>query len=138
MKRMLLLAGLGLLWASFAVAQDMSPQSNQAGSSASDRSGTIQGCLSGSGSNYTLAQDQTGTTFKLVGSEDQLKKHVGHEVMITGQMSAGSAPSAPDQGQSDAPAGASGGATSDNTVQVSDVKMLSKHCSSGTEAPRSH
>jgi len=136
MKGLFILAGLGLLCASFAGAQDMSPQSNQAGSSPSDRAGTIQGCLSGADGNYRLAQDQTGTTYKLVGSESQLKKHVGHEVMITGQMSPGSAAAASDQANS--PAGAYGGASGDNTVQVSDVKMVSKHCSSGTEAPQSH
>jgi len=136
MKRMLLLAALGLLCTSFAVAQDMSPQSSQAGSGASDRAGTIQGCLSGSDGNYMLAQDQTGTMYKLVGSENQLKKHVGHEVMITGQMSPGSAASTSDEANS--AASASAGASNDNTVQVSDVKMVSKHCSSGTEAPPSH
>jgi hypothetical protein len=151
MKKMLLLAGLTLLSASFALAQDtpsqspsqsMPSQSDQTGSQTSNNNGTIKGCLSGSDGNYTLAQDETGAMFKLMGADDQLRKHVGHEVMITGQvMSANSGASASDQTPSEASAGGNGEAAAGaggNTVQVSGVKMVSKHCSPGTEAPQSH
>jgi hypothetical protein len=149
MKKLLLLAGVTLLSASFALAQDtpsqsqsMPSQSDQTGSQASNNGGTIKGCLSGSDGNYTLAQDETGASFKLMGADAQLRKHVGHEVMISGQvMSANSGASTSDQTQSEASAGgnseASAGAGG-NAVQVSSVKMVSKHCSSGTEAPQSH
>lgn len=39
----------------------------------------ILGCLNGSDGNYTLTQYSTGTVFKLVGSADMIKEHVGHE-----------------------------------------------------------
>jgi hypothetical protein len=126
MKRVILLASIALLCASFAWAQQTAASSDQSGSSASP-SGTIQGCVSGTDGNYMLSQDETGTMYKLVGSEDKLKSHVGHEVMITGQLT-----SAPDQGQggSSTSANADGG----SVIQVSDVKMIAKQCSRGTNS----
>jgi hypothetical protein len=141
MKKLLVLSSIALLYASLGLAQDSSAQPsaqspNSTPTSSSGTSGTIQGCLSGSEGSYTLTQDSTGTVFKLVGSTDKLtdklKEHVGHEVAITGQMAgdSGSATS-PSSGSSDS------NTSTGSTLQVSDVKMVSKHCASGSDAPQS-
>ena len=93
----------------------------------------MEGCLNGSDGNYVLTQDSTGTVFKLAGNTDMLKEHVGHKVAITGQVvnDSGSAESSGDKtspSQGSAQANASG----TSTFQVSDVKMISKSCSSGS------
>jgi len=136
MKKMFLLLSAGLLSASLAFAQDTSGagQSTTPGTDTSNTAGSVQGCLSGSGGNYLLTQDGTGTTYKLMGNEDQLKKHVGHEVAVTGQMAggAGSSASSSDQGQ-----GQMSGADS-MAIQVSDIKMVSRKCSSAANAPQTH
>lgn len=131
MKKMLVLLSLGVLGASLALAQETSP-TGQSATPTTDppaSASTVQGCLSGSDGSYMLTQDGTGTTYKLVGDEPQLIKHVGHEVAITGELtgSSGSAGSAPDQGQ----AGSSSGTASGTAIQVSAVKMISRKCSSG-------
>ena len=53
---------------------------------------TIQGCLKGDGNTFTLIDD-SGTTYQVEGDSAKLKKHVGHEVQITGSTSASSAAS---------------------------------------------
>lgn len=130
MKKMLLVLSLGLFCASLALAQDSSSAGQSASPSSDMSNPAIQGCLGGSSGSYVLTQDGTGTTFKLVGNEDQLKKHVGHEVAISGQMASdtGSAASASDQGQ---------GSSGSGTIQVSSVKMLSKQCNAAGAAPQS-
>jgi len=132
MRKMLMLLSLGLLGASMALAQDAptadqqaTPGANSSNSSAS--TGTVQGCLSGSEGNYMLTQDGTGTTFKLMGDETQLKKHVGHEVSVTGQSSGDAASTTTsNQGQGDTSAGSA--ADTRTTIQVTNVKMVSKQC----------
>jgi hypothetical protein len=127
MRKMLLLLSLGLLSMSLAVAQDASSagQSTPSPDSSNTSTGPIQGCLSGADGNYTLTQDSTGTSFRLMGYETQLRKHVGHEIAVTGQPAAdtGSA-SASNQGQGDT----STSGTAGTTIQVTNVKMVSKQC----------
>lgn len=128
MKKMLLLLSLGIFCASLALAQDDSTAGQAATPSTNTSAGanTVQGCLSGGDGNYMLTEDGTGTTYKLVGSEPQLKKHMGHEVAVTGQAASdtGSQASATDQGQAQPSTGTSGG----STIQVTNVKMVSKQC----------
>jgi len=138
MKKIMFVLSLGVLCASLAFAQD-TPQSDQSGSASastsSSGSSSIQGCLNGSDGSYTLTQDGGGMTYKLMGSENQLKKHVGHEVAITGQVTpggSGNAASASDSGQSGSGAGSSEG----SMIQVTSVKMVSKHCTSSTDTPQ--
>jgi len=140
MKKMFLLVGLAVLCASLGWAQDTPAQSDPSpGSSASTSSGAIKGCLSGGDGNYMLTQDETGTMYQLVGSDSKLKDHVGHEVLVTGRlMNAASESSTSEQEPSDPSTSKSaGGLAGGNAVQVSDIKMVSKRCSSGTEAPQS-
>lgn len=143
MKKLFLFSAVVLLCASFGWAQDQS-QAPATDNSNSAQVGTVRGCLSGSDGNYMLTQDQSGTMFKLVGTDDQLKSHMGQEVLVTGQLTAGGAG---DQGAASASANANssgatassstGSASGGNMVQVSDVKMVSQTCSSGSSAPPS-
>jgi len=140
MRKMLLLLSLGMLCASLAMAQDTPNSSPTAAPSATTNS--VQGCLSGTDGNFMLVQDNTGMTYKLVGGDSQLKKHVGHEVAVTGQVSngaSGSGASTMDQGQSSADQGQAQPSTamSDSaSIQVTDVKMISKKCSSEGSSPQ--
>ncbi len=137
MKRLLLLAGLVLLGTSLAMAQSMPQQQSDQTGSASAASGTIKGCLSGSNGSYMLTQDETGASFRLVGKDDKLKSHVGHEVMVTGQVMSASSAGTTAEAQGDTAAAASSSGAGGNAMQVSDVKMVSKHCEE-TGAPQSH
>jgi hypothetical protein len=129
---MFMLMTIALVCASVAFAQGQSTQTSDQSSGTGAGDSTIQGCLSGSDGNYMLTVDGTGTMYKLSGKESKLKDHVGHEVAVTGQMSAaeGSAASQQDQGQGTSSTGSS------SVIQVSEVKMISKHCGSGTGAPQ--
>ena len=49
---------------------------------------TVQGCLSGSDGNYSIA-DATGSTFQLIGSDRMLSPYVGRTVQVTGTTSSG-------------------------------------------------
>jgi len=76
-----------------------------------------------------LTEESTGTMIKLIGGDDKLQAHVGHEVLITGQLvngGSGSSGSEEQQGNRSADSDTSRGA---QAIQVSDVSMLSKHCS---------
>jgi hypothetical protein len=130
MKKCLLLAGLALILASFGWAQ----QADQTDSTA--HLGTVRGCLGGSEGNYTLTQDKSGTMFRLVGNDDLLKGHLGYEVLVTGQLSAGEAAASTDeQGAGNTPANNSAASsTSDNTIQVSNITMVSKTCTTGNRS----
>lgn len=139
MRKILVLSSIALLYASLGWAQDSSAQSSTStASSSSANSGAIQGCLNGSDGNYTLTQDSTGTVFKLVGNADVLKEHVGHEVAVTGQMAGdpSSSTSAPDQQASPSSGSADTNTSGTSTLQVSDVKMISRHCGSESNAPQ--
>ena len=115
---------LGLTWA---VAQDStaspSADSGQMSHTSAGGQTTVQGCLSGSNGSYTLS-DKNGTTYQLTGDTAKLSEHVGHEVKITGTASSGT-----DAGNASATSGSAG---SQQTLQVSSVKHVSKTCSSGT------
>lgn len=133
MRNRFLLLCIPMLLACFVLAQDSTPPTSTSNTDSSAAGGTVQGCLSGSDGNYMLTQDGTGAMFKLMGGSDMLKKHVGHEVAISGQMTgAGSAAAEAGQGQTSAPtADSDASSRGGSTIQVSDVKMISKHCNSG-------
>jgi hypothetical protein len=131
MKKFLFATAVILLCGSFGWAQQQSDQSM--GSSSQAQVGTVRGCLGGTDGGYTLTQDQSGTLFRLVGNDDQLKSHMGQEVLVTGQLPhAAPAPSAAGEN------GSSGSSTSGNVIQVSDVRVVSKTCASGNAAPSSY
>lgn len=72
----------------------------------------IKGCLSGSDGNYTVAEDNTGQVFKITTSSADLKPHVGQDVKLTGQK-----------------------ASSDSSVAVTELNMISEHCTAAAAAP---
>jgi hypothetical protein len=82
-----------------------------------------------------LTQDNTGAVVRLTGSDDKLKDHVGHEVQITGQLTSAisSASAGHPSGQSAAgTAGSAERSVGSQTLQVSDVRMISEHCGTAT------
>src|SRR5712672_2776143 len=66
--------------------QTTTTQSTQ---TSTDSANSIEGCLSGSAGNWTLT-DQSGKTWQLAGDTSKLSEHVGHQVRIVGDNSAGS------------------------------------------------
>jgi hypothetical protein len=134
MKKMLYLLSLGIVCSSLALAQDASAAGQTAtpGTDTSAGGKTVQGCLSGGDGNYLLTEDGTGATYKLVGDETQLKKHMGHEVAVTGQSTNDTDSQAPasDQGQAQPSTNSSGG----TSIQVTNVKMISKQCQGSTNS----
>lgn len=72
-----------------------------------------------------MLTDTNGTSYQLTGDTAKLSEHVGHEMKITG--SKGSSTAAPGNGQ---PAGTTG-TSSQQTLQVSSFKHISKTCQSG-------
>ena len=73
----------------------------------------IKGCLGGSDGNYTVAEDNTGQIFNITTSSADLKPHVGQDVKLIGQK-----------------AGAA-----DNSVAVTELNMISEHCTAAVVAP---
>jgi hypothetical protein len=120
-----------LLSVSWAAAQsNASPatptESNEAqtqSGAAVDRAMTVEGCLSGSGGNYTLT-DAKGATYQLTGDASKLSEHVGHEVKVTG--SAKTTPGASETETKSTGAMDKGPAT----LEVRSVKHVAKSCKS--------
>jgi hypothetical protein len=127
MRQIFLLVSVLLLGLTWAIAQDTtaSPPANSGQMSRTSGGGqtTVQGCLSGSNGSYTLS-DKNGNTYQLTGDTAKLSEHVGHEVKVTGTSG-----SSADSSNASATTGNAG---SQQTLQVSSVKHVSKTCSSGT------
>lgn len=141
MRRLTFLSVL-LLGASWAITQDSTsprnPGSSTPSQAAQDQGATsaggettVQGCLSGANGSYTL-NDNSGNTYQLTGDTSKLAEHVGHEIKVTG-ISAASATSAGTSAATPATAEQSAGA-SQQTLQISSVKHISKTCQSGDMA----
>jgi hypothetical protein len=110
MKRAFLLIVVPALLVALGFAQTPAASSN------TDQT-TIKGCLGGSDGNYTVVEDNTGHTFKITTSTVDLKPHLGHDVTLIGHK-AGGASSAP----------------ADNSLAVTEVKMISEHCAAAATA----
>lgn len=78
---------------------------------------TIKGCLGGSDGNYTVVEDNTGHIFKITTSSVDLKPHLNHDVTLIGPKASGT---------NSAPA--------DNSLAVTEVKMISDHCAAPASA----
>jgi hypothetical protein len=124
-----LLFSVLLLGASWAAAQNSPSQTNlrQTTTGSTGSRTTVQGCLSTSKGNYTLTDDN-GNGFQVTGEAGRLRELVGHEVKITGTLSAASA--------------SLGGGSASNTtgqtsssslevIEVSSVRHIAKTCISG-------
>jgi hypothetical protein len=133
MYKTLLLTLVLVLSAAWVAAQSQDPQSAsgspQQGSSqkgnASAGQMSVQGCLQGSGGNFTLMAD-SGTTYQLTGDTAKLSKHVGHQVEITGSTS-GAGASASGSGSGMSQSSSAGGS---QTLTVEKMKHVSATCKS--------
>jgi hypothetical protein len=105
MKRIFLLTVVPALLVAMGFAQTPAASSN------SDQI-NIKGCLGGSDGNYTVAEDNTGKTFKITTSSADLKAYVGQEVKLSGSKAG----------------------TAENSFAVSGVNMISEHCTAAAAA----
>ena len=119
MKQTLLLSLV--LCAAWLMAQQSSTSGNSQSSSTGNET-TIQGCLSGSGGNFTLTDD-SGNAYQLKGDTSTLSKHVGHEVQITGATAESAASSS---GTSSTTGTAT--STAQRTLDVNSMKHVSTSC----------
>ena len=72
----------------------------------------ITGCLGGTDGNYSVAEGNTGKTFKITSSSVDLKAFSGQEVRLSGQNGA-----------------------AENSLAVTEVNMISEHCATSAAAP---
>jgi len=79
----------------------------------------IKGCLGGSDGNYTVAEDNTGQIFKLTTSSVDLKPHLGHDVQLIGHKASGAVSSG----------------AAENNLAVTELNMISEHCTAAAAAP---
>jgi hypothetical protein len=121
-KKTYLLAATMLLSAIWLVAQS-NPQSST--SSGSSDQTTIQGCLSGSGGNFTVT-DSSGNSYKLQGDTSKLSDHVGQEVKISGKDLGSAASSGFPSGSKEPASAAQGG----HSFDVSNIEKVSDSCAS--------
>jgi len=132
MRHILLFVSVLLLGLSWAVAQNTAGQGStssstgQASQTSAGGETTVEGCLSESSGNYTLT-DKNGTAYQLTGDTAKLSEHVGHEIKVTGTSNS-SASSPSSSGTAGAGTSSSG---SQQSLQVSSVKHISKTCQSG-------
>ncbi len=111
--------------------QSMGSQTGTTGSQAGETSGNtmpgqtkIRGCLTETNGNYKLTDEQTGTSYSLIGSQ-QIGEHVGHEVEVQG-VSTSTA-----QNETSSPKdnnGSVGQNASSNPFQVKSIKHISSQC----------
>ena len=73
----------------------------------------VQGCLGGSDGNDTITEDNTGKVFKITTSSTDLKAYVGQDLNLTGSKAG----------------------TSDNSLAVTEMNMISEHCTAPAIAP---
>lgn len=99
-----------------------SSQTSSQSSSSSGNETTIQGCLNGSGGNYTLT-DSSGKTWQLTGDTAKLSDHVGHTVEIKGTTSSSGSESSGATGSS----GSSSSANAQSTINVTSMKHIFEH-----------
>jgi hypothetical protein len=104
MKRAFLLIVVPALLVALGFAQTPAASSN------ADQT-TIKGCLGGSDGNYTVVEDNTGHTFKITTSSVDLKPHLNHDITLIGHKASGT-----------------GSSPADNSLAVTEVKMISEHC----------
>ena len=111
MKNMFLLIVAPVLLITMGFGQAPAPSGN------ADQ-GSIKGCIGGSDGNYTIVEDGTAQTFKIASSTVDLSAHVGHDVEVIGQ-----------KANADTSSG-----TSDNSVVVTGVNMISDQCATTSAA----
>jgi hypothetical protein len=122
MTKILMLASVFLLSTAWLQAQDPHAGSPSSDKPTSAQAQTVRGCLQGSNGSFTLT-DKSGVIYQIQGDASALGEHVGHEVQITGTTASS------DSGQS-RETGSASSTTQQPTIQVQDVKHISKTCES--------
>jgi hypothetical protein len=112
MKRVLLVMVVSAVLVTLGFAQAPAASSNT-------DPANVKGCLGGSDGNYTVAENETGQTFKITTSSVDLKPHLGHDVTLMGHKASG-----------DVSSGAA-----DNTLAVTELGMISEHCAAVSVPP---
>ena len=74
----------------------------------------IKGCLGGSDGHYTVAEDNAGQIFNITTSSADLKPHLGQNVKLIVHKAGGAA---------------------DNSLVVTELNMISEHCTAAAAAP---
>ena len=110
MKKAFLLFAIPALLVALGFAQTPAASSN------TDQT-TIKGCLGGSDGNYTVVEDNTGHIFKITTSSVDLKPHLNHDITLTGHK-----------------ASAASSTPADNSLAVTEVKMISERCAAPATA----
>jgi Protein of unknown function (DUF5818) len=121
MAKTLILTIAFLVSAAWLQAQQPPPASSQPKDTAASQK--VEGCLQGSGGNFTLT-DNSGVTYQLQGDTAKLTDHVGHEVQITGSPAGASAGSS---------SSTAAGAGSQPTLEVKSVKHVPKTCKAASK-----
>lgn len=107
----------------------------QAGQEAAAEGSSVEGCLGGSGGNFTII-DKSGTTYQLqlpAGADSsKLNSHIGEEVRVTGTMS--NAKQSTGAEASTSPSGAAG-ASSQPSIAVSKIDKVGDKCTSNVQNP---
>ena len=134
MKQALTLSLTLLLAGAMSLAQQ-APSAGQSsdqnlGQTNSGNQNTLQGCLHGSDGNWTLVDQSSGTTYRLVGDTSQFKDHSGHLVAVTGNSStSGAASSSSAANQPSNTENPNNSNQSQATFNVTSVRHVSKSCS---------
>lgn len=115
MTRSLILAMALLFAATWAQAQR--EDTGQYSPGGEGKTQTVQGCLQGSGGNFTLT-DSSGTVYRLLGDSTKLREHVGHEIEVTGPVNT----------VTRATSASTGAAAGSQTIDGKKVKHISAHC----------
>lgn len=119
MRKAYLLSAIVLLASAWLLAQTATNSNSQSDHNMNKT--TVQGCLGGSASNYTLT-DQAGKNFDLRGDTAKLGEHLGQEVRITGSEQKASA-------SSTSTSSTSNSMMPTPTIQVSNIEKVSDTCS---------
>jgi len=129
MRKICFLSVVLLAVSAWAIAQQgansqSAPNSSQGSAQTAPSENSVQGCLGGSGDNFTVT-DKGGTAYQLqlpAGADTaNLKPHIGEEVRVTGTMANNSGSSA-------------GGASSGQpTIAVKNIYRVASSCSSKTQ-----
>ena len=132
MRKTLFLMLILLAVSAWAVAQQDTNSQNAPSTSASSQATTqpadsngVQGCLGGSGDNYTVT-DKAGTTYQLQlppgGDTSKLKDHIGNEVLVTGAVANAASGNASTAGSS----------TGQPSINVRGISKVSDTCNAKT------
>ena len=119
MSKTLMIALVLLASAAWLQAQQYPPTGSSHGTSSETK---VEGCLQASSGSYTLTA-KSGMVYRLEGDTAKLAEHVGHEVAITGTTSPATATATGSKAST-------AGSASEHTLNVKDVKHISKTCKS--------